>query len=243
MQLAIRPYAAAVVVAVIGAGLIDVTPVARNLEQRSVRLSSIEIFSDLIGPVDATLGSLTAVSGSALASVTEALTSSGEALSAASGDALSNLAELDIPPLLDPAFWQAFWDLLADDPGNAFWMLLTQLPVVGPAVLLFDIFVLLPLASLFGSWWTSISDAFGLDALPAAISTAVMDVGSGFSDVAGALDVASNSFDPSVLTSVLDLSPIADIGAAVDPSAVADMGTALSTTIPGVAEVLTSLVP
>ena len=88
-----------------------------------------------------------------------------------------------------------------------------------------------------------------MDALPAGASTALADATSVFSDAAGMFDPTtlvqdvSTAFDPSVLTSVLDLNPIADIGAVIDPAAVADIGTALSTTIPGVADVLTSLVP
>ena len=71
-----------------------------------------------------------------------------------------------------------------------------------------------------------------------------------FSDAAGVLDPTtlvqdvSAALEPSVLTSVLDLNPVADIGTVVDPSGLADIGTVLSTsTIPDLGELLTSLMP
>jgi hypothetical protein len=63
MQLALRPYATAGV-AVLGAGLIYVTPVtAPHIEQRAVDLAAAETLSDLVGPIDAVVSSLGGLSG------------------------------------------------------------------------------------------------------------------------------------------------------------------------------------
>ena len=63
MQLALRPYATAGV-AVLGAGLIYVTPVtAPDVEQRAVDLAAAEDIIDLVNPMDAGFGSLGGLSG------------------------------------------------------------------------------------------------------------------------------------------------------------------------------------
>jgi hypothetical protein len=87
-------------------------------------------------------------------------------------------------------------------------------------------------------------------ALPAGVSTALGDVTPVFSDAAAVLDPTtlvqdvSTALDPSAVTSVLDLNPIADIGTVIDPAGIADIGTLLSTsTIPDLGEILTSLIP
>src|SRR6202012_2828336 len=88
MQLALRPYATAGV-AVLGAGLIYVTPTtAPHIEQRPVELAAAEDIMDLVNPIDAGFSALTGAGGPALASVT---------------DALPSAADLQ---LLDPAFWE-----------------------------------------------------------------------------------------------------------------------------------------
>jgi hypothetical protein len=116
MQLALRPYAI-VGVAVLGAGLIYVTPTtAPHNEQRSVGLAAAEDIIDLVNPVYAGFSTLIGTGGSALASVTDALTSGGGALSGEVSDALSSAADLQ---LLDPAFWDMFWNALIDPSGES----------------------------------------------------------------------------------------------------------------------------
>lgn len=263
MQLALRPYATAGV-AILGAGLICVTPTTGpHIEQRLVELAAAEDIMDLVNPIDAGFTALTGAGGSALASVT---------------DALPGAADLQ---LLDPAFWEMFWNALIDPSGESPALLLVgaieQLPVIGPLLESFGLFVVFPVSLLLAYAWSEISQLLGIDpyaaaaeplgtglqgvydsalagiidaAVPAGVSTALADVTPGFSDVAGVLDPTtlvqdvSTALEPSVLTSVLDLNPIADIGAVVDPSGLADIGTVLSTsTIPDLGEILTSLIP
>jgi hypothetical protein len=263
MQLALRPYATAGV-AVLGAGLICVTPVtAPRIEQRTVELAAAEDMMDLVNPIDAGFSALTGAGGSALTSVT---------------DALPAAADLE---LLDPAFWEMFWNALIDPSGESASLLLVgaieQLPVVGPLLESFGLFVVFPVSLLLAYAWSEIAPLLGLGAyaaaaeplgtglqgiydtalaavtdpaVPAGVSTALADVTPLFSDAAAVLDPTTlvqdlgTALDPSVLTSVLDLNPIADIGAVVDPSGLADIGTVLSTsTIPDLGEILTSLMP
>ena len=263
MQLALHPYAAAGV-AVLGAGLIYVTPVtAPHIAQRAVHLASAEDIIDLVNPIDAGVSALTGAGGSALASVT---------------DALPGAADLE---LLDPAFWEMFWNALIDPSGESASLLLTgaleQLPVIGPALESFGLFVVFPVSLLLAYAWSEIAPLFGLGAgaaaaeplgtglqgvydaalagvidpaVPAGVSTALADVTPLFSDAAGALDPTtvvqdlSTALDPSVVMSVLDLNPIADLGTVLDPGGLADIGTMLSTsTIPDLGEIFTSLIP
>jgi hypothetical protein len=266
MQLALRPYAIAGV-AVLGAGLIYVTPVtAPHVEQRAVDLAAAEDIIDLVNPIDAGFSTLAGAGGSALASVTDALTSGGGALSAEVSDALPSAADLE---LLDPAFWELFWFELTDpDAGSAAELLLVgaieQLPVIGPLLVGFGV-ALFPVILLLAGAWSEISQALGFDpsaaaaeglgtglqgvydaalagvidpALPAGVSTALADLPPLFSDAAGVLDPSTlvqdvgTALDPSVLTSVLDLNPIADIGTVLTTSTIPDLG-----------EILTSLIP
>ena len=254
MQLALRPYAI-VGVAVLGAGLIYVTPVvAPHIEQRAVHLAAAEPLSDLVGPIDAVVNSLGGLSGE----LSGALPSLGD-LSGTFADGASSLATLD---LLDPAFWQLFWyDLLDPSSGSSAWLLLTgaieQLPVIGPLLVGFGV-ALFPVILLVAYAWSEISQALGFEpyaaaaeglgtglqgvydaalagvidpALPAGVSTALGDITPLFSDAAGVLDPtilvqdASTALDPSALTSILDLNPIADIGTVIDPAGIADIGT------------------
>jgi hypothetical protein len=266
LQLALRPYATAGV-AVLGAGLIYVTPAtAPRIEQRAVDLAAAEDIIDLVNPIDAGFSTLTGAGGSALASVTDALTSGGGALSAEVSDALPSAADLE---LLDPAFWELFWFQLTDpDAGSAAELLLVgaieQLPVIGPLLVGFGV-ALFPVILLVADAWSEISQALGFDpsaaaaeglgtglqgvydtalagvidpAVPAGVSTAQADITPLFSDAAGVLDPTtlvqdvSTALDPSVLTSVLDLNPIADIGTVLSTSTIPDLG-----------EILTSLIP
>src|ERR1700743_2543029 len=81
MQLALRPCATAGV-AVLGAGLIYVTPTTTpHIEQRTVQLAAAEDVIDLVNPIDAGFSTLTGADGSALASVTGVLAPEGGALS------------------------------------------------------------------------------------------------------------------------------------------------------------------
>jgi hypothetical protein len=266
MQLALRPYAIAGV-AVLGAGLIYVTPVtAPHIEQRAVDLAAAEDIIDLVNPIDAGFSTLAGAGGSALASVTDALTSGGGALSAEVSDALPSAADLE---LLDPAFWELFWNALIDPSGESPWLLLTgaieQLPVIGPILEGFGLFVVFPVSLLLAGVWAEISQLLGLErygaaaeplgtglqgvydaalagvidpAMPAGVSTALADLPPLFSDAAGVLDPSTlvqdvgTALDPSVLTSVLDLNPIADIGTVLTTSTIPDLG-----------EILTSLIP
>ncbi|WP_428341846.1 hypothetical protein [Mycobacterium sp.] len=243
MQLALRPYATAGV-AVLGAGLIYVTPTtAVHIGQHAVDLAAVEDFIDLVTPVDAGMSTLIGAGGSASASVTDALTSGGGALSAEVSGALPSATDLE---LLDPAFWAQFWFELTDpDAGSAAELLLVnaieQLPVIGPLLVGFGV-ALFPITLLLAYAWSEISQLLGIepygpaaDVLPAGVSTAL---------------------DPNVLLSVLDLNPMVDIGTVVDPAGLADIGTAIEpaaladvgivlsiSTIPDPAEILASLIP
>jgi hypothetical protein len=228
MQLTLRPCAI-VGVAVLGAGLVYITPTTTpRIEQRAVELAAAEDLIDLVNPLDAGFSALIGAGGSALASVS---------------DALPSAADLQ---LLDPAFWDMFWSALIDpNAGESPWLLLTgaieELPVIGPALELFGV-ALFPVILVLAGIWAEISQALGIEPYAAAAEAVPAGV--------------STALDPSVLTSVLDLNPIADIGTvvdpavladigtAIDPAAIADIGTVLSTsTIPDLGEVLTSLIP
>jgi hypothetical protein len=261
MQLALRPYATAGV-AVLGAGLIYVTPVtAPHIEQRAVDLAAAETLSDLGGPIDAVVSSLGGLSGE----LSGVLPSLGD-LSGTFADAASTSAGLE---LLDPEFWQQFWNALLDpNAGESPELLLVgaieQLPVIGPTLELFGV-ALFPVILLLAGAWAEISQLLGLDpygaaaeplgtglqgvydaalagvidpALPAGVSTDLGDITALFSDAAGVLDPTtlvqdvSTALDPSALTSILDLNPIADIGTVVDPAGIADIGTILTSLIP-----------
>jgi hypothetical protein len=236
MQLALHPYAAAGV-AVLGAGLIYVTPVtAPHIAQRAVHLASAEDIIDLVNPIDAGVSALTGAGGSALASVT---------------DALPGAADLQ---LLDPAFWEMFWNALIDPSGESPELLLVgaieQLPVIGPLLESFGLFVVFPVSLLLAYAWSEIAPLLGLGTGAAAAedlgigSQGVYDSALGVLDPTTLVQDVSTALEPSVLTSVLDLTPIADIGTVVDPSGLADIGTVLSTsTIPDLGEILTSLMP
>ncbi len=250
MQLALRPYVTVAAVAVVGAGLIHVTPVATpHIVQRAVHLAAAEPLSDLVGPIDAVINSLGGLSGE-LSGVLPSLGDPSGTFAAAA----SSVAGLE---LLDPAFWQQFWNALLDpNAGESPVLLLTgaleQLPVIGPLMQGFGLFVIFPVALLLGSVWAEISQALGLGpyaaaadglgtglqgaydaalagvidpALPGGISTALGDITQQFSDAAGMLD-------PSALTSVLDLNPIADIGTLVDAATIPDIGGMLTSLIP-----------
>ena len=191
MQLALRPYATAGV-AVLGAGLIYVTPTtAPHIERRTVELAAAE-------------------------DITGVLPSLGD-LSGAFAGALPSAADLQ---LLDPAFWELFWFELTDpDAGSAAELLLVgaieQLPVVGPLLESFGLFVVFPVSLLLAYAWSEIAPLLGLGtgaaaaeglgtglqgvydsvlagvvdpAVPAGVSTALADVTPVFSDAAGVLD-------------------------------------------------------
>ena len=251
MQLALRPYAI-VGVAVLGAGLIYVTPTTTpRIEQRAVELAAAEDLIDLVNPLDGGFSALIGAGGSALASVS---------------DALPSAADLQ---LLDPAFWDMLWNALLDpNAGESPWLLLTgaieELPVIGPALELFGV-ALFPVILVLAGVWSEIAQALGIDpyaaaaeglgagvqgvsdaalagvvdpALAAEVSTPLADLAPMFSDAAAVLDPTSlvqdvsTALDPSVLTSALDLNPIADIGTVLSTSTIPDLG-----------EILTSLIP
>jgi hypothetical protein len=251
---ALRPYATAAV-AVLGASLIYVTPVAApHIEPRAVDLAAAETLSDLVGPIDAVVSTLTGTGGSALASVTDVLTSGGGALSGEVSAALPSQADLE---LLDPAFWQLFWSALLDpNAGESPWLLLTgaleQLPVIGPILEGFGLFVVFPVSLLLAYIWSLISPTLGLGpasaaaeglgtglqgvfdaglagvidpALPAGVSTALGDITPLLSDAAGVLDPTTLVQD---LSTALDPSALTSI---LDSSAIAGLGTAFEPTV------------
>jgi hypothetical protein len=87
-------------------------------------------------------------------------------------------------------------------------------------------------------------------ALPAGVATFLGDITPLFSDAAGVLDPTTvvqdltTALDPSVLASVLDLNPIADIGTVVDPGGLFGIGTVLDAIpISDLSGLLTSLTP
>jgi hypothetical protein len=264
MQLALRTYAV-VGVAVLGAGLIYVTPTPRpHTEQRAVGLAAAEDMIDLLNAGDAGFSTLTGAGGSGLASVTDAISSGGGALGAEVSGALPGAADLE---LLDPAFWELFWFELTDpDAGSAAELLLVgaieQLPVIGPLLVGFGV-ALFPITLLLAYAWSEISQLLGFDpsavaaeslgtglqgvydvagvidpALSAGVSTALADLPPLFINAAGTLDPTtlvqdvSTAVQPTFLTSVLDLTPIADIGTLLSNSTIPDLG-----------EILTSLIP
>jgi hypothetical protein len=241
MQLALRPYAA-VGVAVLGAGLIYVTPTtAPDIEQRRVHLAASEDIIDLVNPIDAVVSALTGAG---------VLPSLGD-LSGTFTEAVPGAADLQ---LLDPAFWEMFGNALIDPSGESPELLLVgaieQLPVVGPLLESFGLFVVFPVSLLLAYAWSEIAPLLGLGTGAAAAedlgigSQGVYDSALGVLDPTTLVQDVSTALEPSVLTSVLDLTPIADIGTVVDPSGLADIGTVLSTsTIPDLGDILASLMP
>lgn len=243
MQRALRPYATAGV-AVLGTSLIYVTPLAApHLAPPAVQFAAAETLSELVGSLDAGFNTVTGAGEAALASAIDTLPIVAGFSEASAGSAV------DEPTLelLDPAFWQLFWDdLLNPDAGSAAWLLLMgaveQLPVIGPLLQGFGLF-LFPAALLFGAVWYYVSQLFDFepsaaaaDAVPAGVSAALGDVALLFGD-AGVLDLGA-------LASSLDLTPVTEIGAAFDPAGMGDIATALSTSvIPDLGEILTSLIP
>jgi len=244
MQLALRPYATAGV-AVLGAGLIYVTPVtAPHIAQRAVDLAAVESLSDLVGPIDAVVSGLGGLSGE-LSGVLPSLSD----LSGTFADAASTSTGLD---LLDPAFWELFWFELSDpDAGSAAELLLVgaieQLPVIGPLLVGFGV-ALFPVILLLAYAWSEISQALGLGldpsaaaaeglgtglqgvydaalagvidpALPAGVSTALADVTPMFSDAAAVLDPTTLVQD---VSTALDPSAVTSI---LDLNPIADIGT------------------
>lgn len=258
MQLALRPYVAAAGVAVVGAGLIQITPVvAPHIEQRAVGLAAAESLSDLGGTIDAVVSSLGGLSGE----LSDVLPSPGD-LSGTFADGASSLAGLD---LLDPAFWQLFWyDLLDPSSGSAAWLLLTgaveQLPVIGPILWSIGGLVVLPVSLLLAGVWSLISEALGLQpyaaaaeglgtglqgvydaalagvidpALPAGVSTALGDITPLFSDAAGLLDPTTLVQD---VSTALDPSTFTSV---LDLNPIADIGTVVDPA--GIADIGTLL--
>jgi hypothetical protein len=214
MQLALRPYVATGI-ALVGAGLIQVTPVvAPHVERRAVDLADV-------------------------ASLTDMLPSLGD-LSGTFAEGAAGQSALD-EPLLEPGFWQAFWGDLLDPSGQSPWLLLTgaveqQFPVIGGVLESFGLFVVLPVSLLLGEIWSEISQALGLDPYAAAaegLGTGLQGIfDAGVTDPTTLVQDVSTAVDPSTIASVLDVNPIADIATAVDPS-----------TVPELAAILTSLVP
>ena len=236
MQLALRPYATAGV-AVLGAGLIYVTPTtAPHIEQRPVELAAAEAIVDLVNPIDAGFSALTGAGGSALASVTDVLAPEGGALSSELSGVLPSLGDFSgtLADAADSTGLTNLWALL----GALFdtsWPQWEQF--FGPIILFGGIFVG-GFVGILQGYWEEFLTALGIE--PASALTAA----------------ATGAMDTSALSAALDLNPLADIGTAfdpaatadigtvVDPSGLADIGTALSTsTIPDLGEILTGLMP
>ncbi len=238
MQLALRRYATASV-AVLGASLICVTPVtAPHIEQRAVDLATSETLSDLVGPTDAVVSSLGGLSGE----LSGVLPSLGD-LSGRLADGASSATDLE---LLDPAFWELFWNALIDPSGESPELLLVgaieQLPVIGPTLESFG-FALFPVILLLADAWSEISQAIGFDPSAAAAEGFGTGLQGGFdAALTGVIDPAVPT---GVSTALADLPPLfSDAAGVLDPTGLADIGTVLSTsTIPDLGEILTSLIP
>lgn len=240
MQLALRRYATAGV-AVLGAGLICVTPVtAPHIEQRAVDLAASETLSDLVGPTDAVVSSLGGLSGE----LSGVLPSLGD-LSGTFADGASSATDLE---LLDPAFWQMFWNALLDpnageSPGLLLTGALEQVQVVGPLLQGFGLFVVLPVSLLLAYAWSEISQALGFEPYAAAAEGFGTGLQGGFdAALTGVIDPAVPT---GVSTALADLPPLfSDAAGVLDPTGLADIGTVLSTsTIPDLGGILTSLIP
>jgi hypothetical protein len=249
MQLALRPYVAAAGVAVVSAGLINVTPViSPHIEQRGVHLAAGESLIDLGGTIDALGGNLGGLSGE----ISSVLPGLGD-LSGTFAEGAASQAALE---LLDPAFWQLFfYDLSNPDSGDAAWLLLTeaveQLPVIGPLLWSFAGLVVLPVSLLLAYGWSLIADFLGIDTYPAAAEALGTGLQGGYDaalagvfDSTGLVQDVSTALDPSTFTSALDLNPIADIGTVVDPAGIADIGALAGiSTIPDFGAAVASLIP
>jgi hypothetical protein len=264
MELALRPYVTVSAVALIGAGLIQVTPVvAPHIEQRAVQLAAAEALSDLVGPIDAGVNSL----GGLSAELSGVLPSLGD-LSGTLANAASALPA-DTLMIFDPAFWQQFFAVLVDPTaGGGAWIMLTEalasLPVIGPifgALGLAEIFFGLGLVEV----WSQIAQALGIQpaaaaaeglgsglqavsdtalagvidpALPAGVSTGLADITSLFSDAAAVLDPTTLVQDLSTAFDASALTSILDLAPLADIGSVVDAGT-----ISDLGGILTSLIP
>jgi hypothetical protein len=261
MQLAFRPYATAGVAA-LGAGLIYVTPVtAPHIEQRAVDLAAAETLGDLVGPIDAVVSGLGGLSGElsgVLPSLGDLSGTFADAASTSAGLDLLDPAfwELFWFELTDPDAGSAAELLLV---GAIEQLPVIGPLLVGFGVALFPVILLLagawseisqalgfdPSAAAAEGLGTGLQGVYDAalagvidPALPAGVSTALADLPPLFSDAAGVLDPSTlvqdvgTALDPSVLTSVLDLNPIADIGTVLTTSTIPDLG-----------EILTSLIP
>jgi hypothetical protein len=232
MQLALRPYATAGI-AVVGASLIHVTPVAApNIEQRAVNLAATEALSDLVGPIDAVVSSLGGLSGE----LSGVLPIAGD-LSGTFADGASSLA------LDSTDFWQQLWQQFYD----------AVIPIIGPIILVGGIFLGISVAAVetifaqisefFQTIYEDILTALGLE--PASALTAAATEALDPSLLTSGL---TEALDPSLLTSglteALDPSAIAGLGTVFDPAGIADVGTLMSTSlIPDIDGILMSLIP
>ncbi|MEB3024019.1 hypothetical protein [[Mycobacterium] crassicus] len=222
MQLTIRPMVP-LGVAVIGAGLIQVTPLAApTAGNRGVELAAAVDSIDLVSPVDAL--------------VTGAWTAGVGVSTDALGSELPNPADMDLPTYLDPQFWQAVWgELTTGDVVGVWYMLINagaEIPLIGP------IFSFLGIASfllpfLLAPFLPHSAEFSGLEANPAA------------ADGVGVLgDSAAHDVDTGAVMSILDPGATGDLGTAFDPAGVAGIATLPDTSpIPDLDGVLTSLVP
>lgn len=220
MQLAIRPMVT-FGVAVIGAGLIQVTPLAEPpVGNRGVELAAAVDSIDLVGSVDALVaGAWTAGVGVSTADL---------------GSEQPNPADMVLPLYLDPEFWQAWWDELTTGSGVGAWFMLinaaAELPIIGP------IFSVIGLASIFVPMWLATIphiEFSGFDANPA-VAEGVGVLG----------DSAAPDLDLGAVMSILDPSATGDLGSAFDSAGVADIATVPDISpIPDLDGVLTSLMP
>src|ERR1700743_1581398 len=224
MQLALRPYATAGV-AVLGAGLIYVTPTtAPHIEQRPVQLAAAGSIVDLVNPIDAGFSALTGAGGAALPSVTDVLAPEGGALSSELSGVLPSLGDFSgtLADAADSTGLTNLWAIL----GALFdtsWPQWEQF--FGPIILFGGIFVG-GFVGILQGYWEEFLTALGIE--PASALTAA----------------ATGALDTSALSAAVDPHTLADLGTALDPSGLADIGTVLSTsTIPDLGEILTGLMP
>ncbi|SRX96157.1 hypothetical protein MSP7336_04433 [Mycobacterium shimoidei] len=232
MQRALRPFATAGVVVMVGASLVAITPVvAPNIEQRAVVLAAVEDIIDLGTPIEAV-------------GLADALPSLGD-LSAAFGDGLPDLGSA----------LSAAADLPALDAITDFWQEIQGWVVTGLAALFGLLFwgVLVPGAGFLQLTWQAIADFFGFDPYPyaaVAFDSGVPDVfGAGAVDAVLSAGVDSTVGDMSAVfggaEGLLDLTTVVqDLTAAFDPAEFGDVGELVSASLtPDIGDILSSLIP
>lgn len=260
MRLALRPYVTVASVVVVGAGLIYVTPVAApHTAQRAVELAATEALSDLVGPIEAGVNSLGGLSGELSGMLPNLGDLSGTFADAASSQTILELLDPAFwqqswNALLDPNAGEGAWLMLTGAIeelsqvseaflfASTFWTAAILESIWQQIAQALGLQSYAAAAEGLGTGLQGVVDAGlagGIDpAVPAGVSTALGEVAPLFSDAAGMFDATtlvqdvSTALDPSALTSVLDISPIADFGTLLSTSTLPDLGEILTTLMP-----------